>query len=241
MYMLSLECVRGWAAVNNRWAPISLSIYCPFCTALATFTLATHSFDQHRNTISATGTCPACSERVRAWVLDPATSQNNNDRTCAGLWIYPQPANNTRLMDGAERLPEEIRREYTSARNVFGCGEWNATALCCRRALEAIAQNLLPANQRKGSLSKQLEHLSSTPDLAKPLKSLADTLRKGGNLGAHFNEGGQPDKATAQQMIEFIEYLLRYLFILPGEVEAFHNEIMTSQAEVNTPGNAPQS
>lgn len=238
MHMVSLQDVRGWVAFNNRWAPNSLALYCPFCSGLATFTLTGHSLDQHRNTISATGICPACGKRISLWALGPEPSSNNNKRTCIGIWIYPPPANDTKLMDGVDKLPQKIRREYTSARNVFGCGEWNATALCCRRALEAVVQNLLPASQRKGPLIKQLELLSSKFDLAKPLRSLADTLRKGGNLGAHFNEEGEPDRGTARRMIEFVEFLLRYLYILPGEVDAFHREITGPPDEASGPPGA---
>lgn len=226
MHTLSLQDVRGWVKYNDRWAPSAISIHCPFCpSGLATFTLAAHSLDQHRNTVSATGTCPACGKKVQVWALEPRAASDNNNRTCTELWIYPAPQNELKLMDGADSLPPKVGREYVSARNVFRCGEWNATALCCRRTLEAIVQNLLPEDQRKGSLSDQLNRLPDNFDLNKPVTSLADTLRKGGNLGAHFNEETEPDEATARQMIAFVEYLMRYLYVLPGEVESFHNDI----------------
>ena len=238
MQTLSLQDVRGWVKFNDKWAPISLSIYCPFCMSLAVFTLASHSFDQPRNTISASGTCPACVKAVRVWALDPRSASDNSNRSCAELWIHPAPSNDLKLMDGNDMLPPKVRREYASARNVFRCGEWNATALCCRRALEAVVRDLLPEDSRKGSLREQLERLPSNFDLSKPLKSLADTLRKGGNLGAHFNEEGEPDQATARQMIEFVEYLMRYLYVLPGEVESFHSDITGGRDETISPGNA---
>lgn len=228
MHTLPLQAVRGWVKVNERWAPNAISMFCPFCGALATFTLATHLFDQHRNTISSSGMCPGCSRTVWVWALGPGSASDNSKRTCTELWTYPAPSNDVKVMDGIERLPAKVRREYTSARNVFRCGEWNATALCCRRALEAVVRDLLPEHLRGGSLKEQLERLPSNFDLSTPLKSLADTLRKGGNLGAHFNEEDEPDEATARQMVEFVEYLMRYLYILPGEVESFHSDIMAT-------------
>jgi hypothetical protein len=105
--------------------------------------------------------------------------------------------------------------------------------------LEAVVQNLLPKEARKGSLYEQLGKLQSSVDLSKPLRSLADALRKGGNLGAHFraesDPEGEPDQATARQMLHFVEYLMRYLYVLPGEVESFHNDITRQNPETAEP------
>jgi hypothetical protein len=141
-------------------------------------------------------------------------------------------------MSGVDKIPSEIGREYASAINVFNAGEWNAAAICCRRVLEAVVQNLLPKDCLKGSLSEQLGSLQSNVDLTKPLTSLADALRKGGNLGAHFNLEREPDQATARQMLDFVEYLMGYLYVLPGDVESFHNDITKQNRETVQPSNA---
>jgi hypothetical protein len=141
-------------------------------------------------------------------------------------------------MSGADKVPPQIGREYASAINVFNAGEWNAAAICCRRVLEAVVQNLLPETSRNGPLYKQLGTLQSSVDLTKPLTSLTDALREGGNLGAHFNLEQESDRATARQMLEFIEYLMRYLYVLPGEVESFHNDITKHDQEIAQPASA---
>jgi hypothetical protein len=140
-------------------------------------------------------------------------------------------------MNGADKIPPEIGREYASAINVFSAGEWNATAICCRRVLEAVVQNLLPKESQKGGLIDQLGALQSNVDLTRPLTSLTDALRKGGNLGAHFNSEGVPDQARARQMLHLVEYLMRYLYVLPGEVESFHNDITRQNPETAEPRN----
>jgi len=63
-------------------------------------------------------------------------------------------------------------------------------------------------------------------------------LRKGGNLGAHFNLEREPDQATARQMLDFVEYLMGYLYVLPGDVESFHNDITKQNRETVQPSNA---
>jgi hypothetical protein len=181
--------------------------------------------------MSASSECPACRETIRLWVLDPGVSPEEKNKTCRELCICPTPSSDLEPMSGADKIPLEIGREYASAINVFNAGEWNATAICCRRVLEAVVQNLLPKESQKGRLIDQLGSLQSNVDLTKPLTSLTDALRKGGNLGAHFNLEREPDQATARQMLYFVEYLMRYLYVLPGEVESFHNDITRQNQE----------
>ena len=237
MHTLSLQNVLRWTAFNNKWTPHSVAIHCPFCGRLATFTLGVWSLDPSRNTISASGDCPACRKTIRLWALDPGICPDEKNQTCRELCISPTPSDNLKPMSGVDKVPREIGREYASAINVFNAGEWNATAICCRRVLEAVVQNLLPRDSRKGSLSEQLGNLQSNVDPVKPLTSLADALRKGGNLGAHFNLEREPDQATARQMLEFLEYLMRYLYVLPREVESFHDDITKQNQETIQPNN----
>lgn len=238
MHTLSPQNVVQWTAFENRWTPGSLAIHCPYCGRLATFTVGDCSLDKPRNTISASAMCPACRKTVRLWVLDPGACPDTKNRIFQELCVCPTPSINLKPMSGVDKIPPEIGREYASAINVFNAGEWNAAAICCRRVLEAVVQNLLPKESRKGSLSEQLGSLQSNVDLTKPLTSLTDALRKGGNLGAHFNLEREPDQATARQMLDFIEYLMRYLYVLPGEVESFHNDITKQNQETIEPSNA---
>lgn len=237
MHTHSLQNVLRWTAFNNKWAPHSVAINCPFCGRLAAFTLGDYSFDLSRKTISASGECPACRETIRVWALDPGDCPAESNKTCRELCISPTPSENVKPMSGVDKIPQEIGRAYASAINVFNAGEWNATAVCCRRVLEAIVQNFLPKESRNGPLFDQLGVLQSNVDLTKPLTSLTDALRRGGNLGAHFNLQGEPDQATARQMLDFLEYLMRYLYVLPGEVESFHNDITKQNQEAARPSN----
>ncbi|MBI4752157.1 MAG: hypothetical protein HY774_27025 [Acidobacteria bacterium] len=62
-------------------------------------------------------------------------------------------------------------------------------------------------------------------DLAKPLKTLTDLLRQGGNLGAHFDENQEVDEQTALATLELIEYLLEYIFTLPELINTLEQRI----------------
>ena len=55
--------------------------------------------------------------------------------------------------------------------------------------------------------------------------TLSDAIREGGNLGAHFDFEREPNEETATQMIELLDYLIEYLFILPKRIENLKNAI----------------
>jgi len=230
MYALPLESVVQWGQYGARWGPASVAVQCPFCGRLATFTLSDHFLDEKRNTLAASGMCPACRRIARFWAIEPRLA-NDTNRGWLELNIYPSPSLNRKPMSGMDKIPLAIGRAYAAAVDVFNASVWTATAVCCRRVLEGIVKNLLPEDLQNGPLNDQLNGLKEHVDLTKPLTSLADALRKGGNLGAHFNDDveREPDQAAASRMLDFLEYLMGYLYVLPAEVESFHNVITKQQ------------
>ena len=74
-------------------------------------------------------------------------------------------------------------------------------------------------------MNKRLTELPKHLDLQKPILTLADALRKGGNLGAHFDLEKTPDKKIASQMLDLLDYLIEYIYILPNRIDGLHNEI----------------
>ena len=87
-----------------------------------------------------------------------------------------------------------------------------------------------------------LNDLKEKVDLTKPLTSLADALREGGNLGAHFDDlEGEPDEAAASQMLDFPDYLMDYLYVVPAKVESSRNMIgRQSEGATATPADRAQ-
>ncbi len=228
MYPISLKFVAQWQQVGNKWVPQSVDISCPFCGRHVTFTLFEYATDGKRNTIAASGSCPGCHEQARFWIIDPKPFGDTQGRECQALCIYPKPSLSREPMAGLDKIPEDIGRAYASTVNVFNAGEWTATAVLCRRVLEGIAKNLLPEDKQKRPLAQQLSELASEIDLSRPLTSLAEAIRKGGNLGAHFDLDREPDEPTASQMVDLLEYLMEYLYVLPADVDSL-NMIVTKK------------
>jgi hypothetical protein len=130
-------------------------------------------------------------------------------------------------MDGIDKVPPEIGRAYAATVAAFNAGLWPATGACCRRVLEGVAKNRLGEDSRGRRLVQLLNDLKAKVDLiTEPLASLADALREGGNLGAHFDDlERESDQAAASQMLDFLDYLMDYLYVLPAKVESFRKMI----------------
>jgi len=134
-------------------------------------------------------------------------------------------------------LSESVKGAYRSAVNVVNVGEWNAGAVLCRRLLEGISKSVLPQDCQQLPLAKQLLELPKHRDLTRPLIDLADAVRKGGNIGAHFDLEREPDQRIAELMLELCEDLMQYLFVLPGRIAELHGKIET----LGTPTVAPEA
>ena len=61
--------------------------------------------------------------------------------------------------------------------------------------------------------------------VAAPIMSLADALREGGNLGAHFDLEREPTKEVAEEMLDLLDDFIEYLFLLPHKIEELKNRI----------------
>jgi hypothetical protein len=128
-------------------------------------------------------------------------------------------------MAGLDKVPAPIARAYVSALNVFNAREWNGTAMLAGRALEGLVKMQMPEGKKNLPLSKMLEELAKEIDLSQTLNTLTDGLRKGRNLGAHFDLEKQADEEVGRMMVEFLEYFLEYLYVLPGEVQQLHERL----------------
>ena len=84
---------------------------------------------------------------------------------------------------------------------------------------------MLPEDDRKGSLFEQLKKLPEKVNLSEPLIILADTLRKGGNLGAHFDLEREPDQHVSELMLDLLDYFMEYIYILKEKAQELERKI----------------
>ena len=227
VYLIPNAFVARWRQEKTIKLPVAVDLVCPRCGRKVSFSINWGGIN--RTIMTAGSRCPTC-DNVSTFVLvDVHGVEGKQVEQVEQGTLYVYPAPKVRLpisgIDEIEEFSEGLERAYASAINVYNVREWTATAVLCRRLLEGITKSLLPSGQQKSSLYQQLQALPEHRDLKKPILTLADAIRKGGNLGAHFDLEKEPNEETATLMIELLEYLIEYLFVLPKRIDKLHGTI----------------
>lgn len=206
--------VRKWTEVQRISTPHSFSTWCPHCNEKVTFTCVNHQHDKNRAAISSSANCPGCSNHVGVWSLGSGGPES------AEVYIHPNGGEPHAPKDVSSSISEPLYRSYTSTIDAYNSGNYVATAVCCRRTLEGLFQGLLPEGQRVSNLARAISSVAESVDLAEPIRNLANVLRHGGNLGAHFDMEKEPDEEMALQMLTLLENLIDFLHVLPQEISS---------------------
>ncbi len=244
MYLIATDQVTEWASWSGHWCPKSIDMNCGHCGRLTNFPIVGGGpleLTKHSLTIIVVRECPGCGKKVKFFILEPGPANDTSKTGCEYIAVSPVPHKPREALSGSEMIPSSIFKAYMDVVNVFNSKVWTATATCCRRTLEAMMLNVLPEEKCKGSLASQIRSLANDVDLHKPLLHLSDSIRKAGNLGAHFDEDMEPDEHTALAMLDLIEYLMEYLFILPKQIEGLDSRLEFLKAEstgTETSGNS---
>lgn len=216
MHNIHRTQIAQWCNTFNRDVPSSVDINCPHCKRKVNFALGDHSLDVKRNVVAATGKCPGCRMPAYFWSVFGPELHSTDFRS---VFMYPSPPIPKEPVRGTDLLPAGIQREYRAAIQVYNAEVWSAFATACRRLLEGLMTHMLPAEERARSLNIQLKALPNHVDFVEPISRLTHGIRKVGNLGAHFDEERELDRATADLLMEQVEYLLEFLFALPLRIE----------------------
>ncbi|MEQ9564413.1 MAG: DUF4145 domain-containing protein, partial [Pseudomonadales bacterium] len=218
---ISNQSVRSWAPTTQK-SPSALSTVCPHCGERVTFSLSRHHEDKFRSAVSGSSGCPNCQVVVHFWAV-------HNNRGSGGepdaIYMYPPVRSFFQASSLSSEVPEPLKKSFVSTVDAFNSRNFVATSVCCRRTLEGIIKYLLPEDKRKGNLIKLIDLAATTLDLAAPLRSLSHAIRDGGNLGAHFDEEKEPTEDLARQMVELLDYLIAYLYVLPGQISELENSL----------------
>lgn len=117
-------------------------------------------------------------------------------------------------------IPEEIASVFREATTSLLANCPRASAVMSRRALEAITENMGETN---GPLAQRLSRLAEKGLLHPTLSDWAKEIRLIGNEGAHFDPANQVTYADAQQLVNFMRELLKFVYELPAELNRRRN------------------
>jgi hypothetical protein len=91
--------------------------------------------------------------------------------------------------------------------------------------LEGLVKTLLGEEHSKEPLFQQLKSLPEKVALAEPLILLAENLRKGGNVAAHFDLDKEPDQPVAEAMVDLLDYFMEYVYVLKEKAQELEKRL----------------
>jgi len=147
--------------------------------------------------------CPRCNEPVLL---------RFDEISAAPVQIYPAPERPL-----SRSVPNGIRECFEEARDCFRSHAHTATALMCRRTLEAVARDH-SINQR--TLAAALQAMRDNGIIESRLFDWAEALRLVGNEAAHDVQRAIHGQ-DAQDVLEFTNALLEYLYTFRDRFNAF--------------------
>lgn len=141
-----------------------------------------------------------------------------------GPWNEDYPSENTifpvNSLSSGHHLPKIIKEAFEASLKVKNIDD----ALCLialRRTLELVCKD----KKAKGkSLSQMIKSLSNNNILPPALIEVSTITRLFGNIGAHDNNG-EVSAHEINQVTEFVEYILDYLYVLPAKIKSLQRRL----------------
>ncbi|WP_423814300.1 DUF4145 domain-containing protein [Pseudomonas viridiflava] len=132
--------------------------------------------------------------------------------------MFPSASSGYAYPSLPETVPAPLQRSLKSTIDSLNAKNFPATAVGARRTLEGIFKYRVEASNRSKTLYQLIDLVKSSSDLAAPLETLSHAIRSGGNLGAHFDDENEPTEEMAGKMVELLDYLVSYLYVLPSKI-----------------------
>jgi hypothetical protein len=118
--------------------------------------------------------------------------------------------------NAVDSVPDDIATLYDEARNAFSVGAYTAAVLTCRKILMNIA---VAQGAKEGeSFLSYVEHLADAGYVPPHGKGWVDHIRRKGNEANH--EIRVMSREDAEELISFLEMLLKFIYEFPARVPA---------------------
>lgn len=199
---------------------VGLALYqieCPFCNEKGNFKIAYHAEKKKPNSSKKinfdTYQCGSCAGYVQVlW----SASEFSGSRGLHSFRVQPWPVGKP---EPSEKWPKTIGRFWVQAHENETNENWDAATVMARSALQAALRN---QQAEGGNLKEEIDDLLQKGILPKIMKEWSDEIRLLGNESAHPNDSSQPpSEKDVRDVINFLDYLLMYLFDLPSQIQEF--------------------
>lgn len=184
------------------------------------------------SSVGMRGRCPrsVCGfSDIKVFLVGART--RNQTPQCSEIWMLPDPGVRTLLVSSAS-LPrgfsDRMFVAYKNSIDTYNSGMWSPSVSSSGRVIEAIGKSFFPSTDGSETIRELFTKLrtslnsNSNPDyktLLMPILNLDKTLALSRNSGSHFDLSKEPDKDVANKLIDLVEFLLRYIYLIPGEAK----------------------
>ncbi|WP_341985145.1 hypothetical protein [Rossellomorea oryzaecorticis] len=101
----------------------------------------------------------------------------------------------------------------------------SATAVMTKRVLESLVKNLNAEKAKSQTLAEQFEQLPKNVDLSSPIQTLSQLTRPESPFFQMLELEKEIDDKTAELLIELLEALIDYLYVVPEKIETIKQKI----------------
>lgn len=213
--------IIAYSQFGHLKVPKNAKTVCPECQKKVEFILKS-TYQTSKHGLMTESTCPSCKDSI-PFIIITKEKDGKPD-----LYIY-DPHTSTHPLSQIEMLPkvpDELIRAYKSAVNVHQAKENAATAVLAKRVIENILKHFLKEKGKGLTLEQQFEILPEHINLVKPVTSLSSLMTPEGGLHRMLELETELDDETAEILMDLLEDLIQYLFVLPGKIEIAHEQIV---------------
>jgi hypothetical protein len=189
-------------------------ITCPFCMERGNFSTEHQASKKKPNSSKVlhfdTLKCGNCSGYVMVlW----SASEFSGSQGLHDYRVLPWP---TKLEEFPKHWPEPVGRYWLQAHRSAKDENWDAGAMMARAALQVALRDQGGCGK---SLRGEIDDLAAKGVLPPHMKEWAHELRELGNESAHPDpEKGKSSPEDVRDVIEFLDFLLQYLYDLPHQI-----------------------
>ena len=220
MQMLPDDAVTEWAnhpqGGSNIQLPRYVTLFCPYngCGGVNDFKLDWGT-SLHPFLAKTSRRCQRCKEGIFFFMINSRPVSEGATVRRGDYFYYPAPetqAHRPLNLEGIPELEGDFARSYRSVFKSCDAQDWNGVGVHCRRSVEIIVKTNIPLEDYKGNLFADIGTFEKKKGLGQPVVDILHTIRKGGNLGAHFKDK-EITKPGALLMIELLNDLVEFLYV----------------------------
>ncbi len=206
--------------------PEMVSVSCPHCLTHSQFEFEYSQPSAYHYMWCGQSTCPACREEVYIFCIGVENDLERTEVVPKNIFLYP-PGKGTRVPRSfSGGVPEELNEKYKKAIGRFNNQGHHAAFETCVDLVPQIVFKILREPPRESptfeSLLEKVHEDSELFNLVQVLQRVFDN-QQSQNLfeGLSFEAA----EVRASKMIDLIELLLEYFFVLPNKISELQADL----------------